>query len=240
MLAGEICGTPPSFRIGIETALAPELNSPMYTAVVSSCAALRAFADVGLRRPVAGLRRRVVQRRVLDLDVAGLVARLLERELGAVHDGRRLVARGALEREGRVDGDVLPAAAVVVAAAARRCRRRHRTRLRRAQARPMRQPVAAIHLDCKEPLLMRLVFGRRFYARSVHACNSLVPRSAEVRGLAHPRVGTGAALRRRRGARPAGTAAGRAPLRRAATSTIAIRNASNEFIRPTCPRARPR
>ena len=46
MLAGEICGTPPSLRIGIEIAEAPELNSPMYTAVLSSCATLRAFADV--------------------------------------------------------------------------------------------------------------------------------------------------------------------------------------------------
>jgi hypothetical protein len=45
-LAGEICGTPASERIGIETFDAPELNSPMYTAVESSCAAFSALADV--------------------------------------------------------------------------------------------------------------------------------------------------------------------------------------------------
>jgi hypothetical protein len=35
-----------SFKIGIEIALAPELHSPMYAIALSSCAALRAFADV--------------------------------------------------------------------------------------------------------------------------------------------------------------------------------------------------
>src|ERR1700742_1351510 len=47
------------------------------------------------------------------------------------------------------------------------------------------QPVAAMNLDSKEPLLVRLVFGRRFYARPVQACNSLVGRSADERGVAH-------------------------------------------------------
>ena len=46
MFAGEICGTPPSLRIGIEIAEAPELNSPMYAAALSSCATLRALAEV--------------------------------------------------------------------------------------------------------------------------------------------------------------------------------------------------
>jgi hypothetical protein len=46
VLAGEICGTPASERIGIDTFEAPELNSPMYAAVEESCAAFRAFAEV--------------------------------------------------------------------------------------------------------------------------------------------------------------------------------------------------
>jgi len=37
---------PASFVIGIEIAEAPELNSPRYAIDESSCAALRAFADV--------------------------------------------------------------------------------------------------------------------------------------------------------------------------------------------------
>src|SRR4051812_33801989 len=51
-----------------------------------------------------------------------------------------------------------------------------------------RQPVAAMNFDCKEPLLMRLVFGRRFYARPDQACNSLEGGRAEVRAAAHPPV----------------------------------------------------
>src|SRR3954447_8976971 len=37
-----------------------------------------------------------------------------------------------------------------------------------------RQPEAAMNFDFKEPLLMRLVFRRRFYARPDHACNTVV------------------------------------------------------------------
>ena len=57
MFAGLICGTPASLRIGIETADAPELNSPMYAAVASSCAALRAFAVVasGVHEPACAV-----------------------------------------------------------------------------------------------------------------------------------------------------------------------------------------
>src|SRR3954469_13282021 len=50
------------------------------------------------------------------------------------------------------------------------------------------QPVAAMNLDSKEPLLVRLVFGRRFYARPVQACNSLVGGSADERPGPHRRV----------------------------------------------------
>ena len=39
MLDGLITGTPASLRIGIEIALPPELNSPMYAIAAESCAA---------------------------------------------------------------------------------------------------------------------------------------------------------------------------------------------------------
>src|SRR6185312_9324897 len=70
------------------------------------------------RRPVARLGGRVVQRDVVDLDVAGLAARLLERELGTVDEVGGRGARRALQRHRRVDGDGLAAAATTTAAAA--------------------------------------------------------------------------------------------------------------------------
>src|SRR4051794_41230384 len=71
-----------------------------------------------------------------------------------------------------------------------------------------RQPVAAMNFDCKEPLLMRLVFGRRFYSRPGQACQNPEGGSAEVRGGAHPKVGApgGRVSRRGRRGRPAGRA----------------------------------
>ena len=67
---------------------------------------LRGLARVGrglLRRPVGRLGGRVVERRVLDADVARLAAGLLERQLGAVDRGLGLRAAGPLQRIGRVD-----------------------------------------------------------------------------------------------------------------------------------------
>jgi hypothetical protein len=77
-------------RIGIETAEPPgvELADVDGRGVV-----LRRLAGVGgdrLRSPRARLRGRVVERLVVDGDVAGLAAGLLERQLDAVHHGRRL------------------------------------------------------------------------------------------------------------------------------------------------------
>ena len=46
MFEGLICAIPASLRIGIEMALAPELNSPMYAIVESSLAARRALLAV--------------------------------------------------------------------------------------------------------------------------------------------------------------------------------------------------
>src|SRR3954452_16699292 len=60
--------------------------------------------------PVAGLRGRVVERLVVDRGVAGLAAGLVECEADALHHGARLVLRGALEREARVDVDGAAAA----------------------------------------------------------------------------------------------------------------------------------
>ena len=72
----------------------------------------------GLRRPRAGLGRRVVERLVLDREVAGLAARLVQRELDAVDKSCRLRTGGALERKRRVDGEGLaPAAAAATAVA---------------------------------------------------------------------------------------------------------------------------
>ena len=82
----------------------------------------------GLRRPVADLSRGVVERLVLHGDVAGLVARLLERELDAVDHRRGLKALSALEREARVDVD---GAAFAAAAPLPRCRRRRPSPRRR-------------------------------------------------------------------------------------------------------------
>src|SRR5690606_24653112 len=62
------------------------------------------------RVPVAGLRRGVVERLVLDGHVTGLAARLLQGELDALHHGRGLVLRRALQRKRRVDLDGLAAA----------------------------------------------------------------------------------------------------------------------------------
>jgi hypothetical protein len=57
VLAGLSCGTPASLRIGSDTAVAPELNSPMYMAVVSSWAARRALAEVasGVQEPACAV-----------------------------------------------------------------------------------------------------------------------------------------------------------------------------------------
>ena len=57
MFAGLIIGTPPSLRIGIETAAAPLLNSPRNTAVLGSCATLRALAVVasGVQLPACAV-----------------------------------------------------------------------------------------------------------------------------------------------------------------------------------------
>ena len=57
MFAGEICGTPASERIGIETFEAPELNSPRYAAVDSSWAAFSALAEVasGVQLPACAV-----------------------------------------------------------------------------------------------------------------------------------------------------------------------------------------
>jgi hypothetical protein len=66
---------------------------------------------------------RVVERLVVDGDVAGLVAHLLEGKLDAVDHGGRLRARSTLQRKGRVDGDrggrLASAFAAATAAAAR-------------------------------------------------------------------------------------------------------------------------
>src|SRR5215210_3398686 len=84
---------------------------------------LRRLAGVGgdrLRSPRAGLGGRVVEGLVVDRDVAGLAAGLLERQLDAVHHGRRLRTRRALQRKGRVDrhGALSVAASSTAAAAA--------------------------------------------------------------------------------------------------------------------------
>src|SRR5215213_4599756 len=86
------------------------------------------LARVGRRLaglPLARGRRRIVERHVLDRPVAALVALLLERELLAVDHVLGLRTRRALQRQGRVDGQRLvaaalgrrPAAVVVVATA---------------------------------------------------------------------------------------------------------------------------
>src|SRR5688572_24485214 len=82
---------------------------------------LSRLAGVGgdrLRSPRAGLGRRVVERLVVDGDVAGLAADLLQRQLDAVHHGRRLRAGRALQRQGRVDGDRAGGLAATAAATA--------------------------------------------------------------------------------------------------------------------------
>src|SRR5215208_6751008 len=82
---------------------------------------LRRLARVGgdrLRSPGAGLRRRVVERLVFDGDVTGLAADLLQRQLDAVHHGRRLRAGRALQRQGRVDRDRAGGLAATAATAA--------------------------------------------------------------------------------------------------------------------------
>jgi hypothetical protein len=48
VLPGLTCARPASLRIGSDTAVAPELNSPMYPMAESSPAALSALADVAL------------------------------------------------------------------------------------------------------------------------------------------------------------------------------------------------
>ena len=103
-----------------------------------------------LRRPGAGLRRRVVERLVLDRDVAGLVAGLLEGELDAVHQGGRLRARSALQREGRVDRDGLGLAAAAAVAAALVSRRRHRRR-RPSRARLPGSPLLPTSVSSRNP-----------------------------------------------------------------------------------------
>ena len=68
------------------------------------------LARVGGRRvglPARRLRGRVVERDVLDRELAGLGARLLERELGAVDRRHGLRARRALQRQRRVDRQLL-------------------------------------------------------------------------------------------------------------------------------------
>src|SRR5215208_2779629 len=82
---------------------------------------LRRLAGVGgdrLRSPRAGLGGRVVEGLVVDRDVAGLAAGLLERQLDAVHHGRRLRTRRALQGKGRVDGHGAGALAAAATAAA--------------------------------------------------------------------------------------------------------------------------
>jgi hypothetical protein len=71
-----------------------------------------------LRRPRARLSRRVVERLVLDGEVARLVAGLLESELDAVDHGGRLRARCTLERKRRIDLERLGLAALAAASAA--------------------------------------------------------------------------------------------------------------------------
>ena len=84
------------------------------------------------RLPLAGRRSGVVQGLVLDGEVAALAALLLQGELDAVDDILGLRARSTLQRQGRVDGQVAPAAALLcVAATAATARRRRRHRLRR-------------------------------------------------------------------------------------------------------------
>jgi hypothetical protein len=97
--------------------------------VDSRRAVLSGLAGIGLgrlRRPGSSLRGRVVERLVLDREVTGLTARLIERELDAVHESCRLRTGGALERQRRVDGEGLapattaagvPTTTVVVATA---------------------------------------------------------------------------------------------------------------------------
>jgi hypothetical protein len=82
----------------------------------------------GLGRPVARLRRRVVERRVLDGVVARLAAGLAQGELDAVHHRQRLEPLGALQRKRGIDAEALAAGpgavvpAVVVLAASREAR----------------------------------------------------------------------------------------------------------------------
>ena len=104
------------------------------------------LAGVGRRRarlPAAGLRGRVVERLVLDREVAGLAAGLLERELGAVDRRHGLRPRRALQRQARVDRQLSPPpppaarAAPAVVAAARPAPSARRGSLRRAPDRIM-------------------------------------------------------------------------------------------------------
>ena len=102
----------------------------------------------GVRRdlrgiPVAGLRGRVVERRVLDRGVAGLVVGLVERERDALLQRPGLCLRGALERQGRVDVD--GAAAATAGAAVVRTARGYDRR----ESAAMRQPAAALERNDK-------------------------------------------------------------------------------------------
>ena len=107
VLAGLICGDPASLRIGIETRRGARVE---LADVHRGRVVLRRLARVRgrrLGRPGAGLRGRVVERLVLDRDVTGLAAGLLERQLDPLDHVGRLRSLGALQRQGGVDRDGL-------------------------------------------------------------------------------------------------------------------------------------
>ena len=100
---------------------------------------LRDLAGVGrgrARLPLARRRRGVVERLVLDGEVAALPALLLQGELDALDHVLGLRTRCALQRQRRVDGQ-RTAAAVAGLPAAAAAARRHRRRMRRRR-RPLR------------------------------------------------------------------------------------------------------
>src|SRR3954451_24645457 len=84
----------------------------------------RVLRRLALVRRTRVLRGRVVERDVLQLDLADLGARVLERQLLAVDDRERLASRRTLERQARVDGELVGAARATTASAAPSARRR--------------------------------------------------------------------------------------------------------------------
>ena len=112
------------------------------------------------RLPLAGRGRGVVERDVLDRELADLAAGLLQGELLAVDDGLRLRPRVALQRQARVDGQRVGAGAAGTAAARRR---RCRTRRRRTTSAATRQLEAASERTRKVVPPQRRDSGRESY-----------------------------------------------------------------------------